>query len=243
MRIPVAARDIPVDRLPDIDLTSHRTLALLTALGVLLVISTRASWMVLRHVVTIAHEGGHALVALLAGRRLSGIRLHSDTSGVTVSRGRPRGVGMILTVAAGYPAPALLGLGFAALVARGHVVALLWLAVALLLGTLLLIRNVFGVMSVVTTGAVVFALSWYAEARVKEVFAYAATWFLLVGGLRTVGELQRERRRRGARHGRAQSDADQLARLTGLPGLLWVGAFAVVSVASLLVSARWLVAL
>ena len=30
------------------------------------------------------------LVALAAGRRLAGIRLHSDTSGLTVSAGRPR---------------------------------------------------------------------------------------------------------------------------------------------------------
>ena len=39
------------------------------------------------------------------GRRLAGIRLHSDTSGLTVSRGKPTGIGMILTAAAGYTAP------------------------------------------------------------------------------------------------------------------------------------------
>ena len=37
--------------------------------------------------VTIAHEGGHAVAALLTGRRLRGIRLHSDTSGLTLSAG------------------------------------------------------------------------------------------------------------------------------------------------------------
>lgn len=47
-------------------------------------------WRVTRHVVTVVHEGGHGVVALLVGRRLSGIRLHSDSSGLTVSRaGRP----------------------------------------------------------------------------------------------------------------------------------------------------------
>ena len=38
-------------------------------------------WRVSRNAITIAHEGGHGLIALLTGRRLDGIRLHSDTSG------------------------------------------------------------------------------------------------------------------------------------------------------------------
>ena len=58
-------------------------------------------WSVTRHVVTLVHEAGHAIVALLTGRRLNGIRLHSDTSGLTVSSGKPRGPGMIATAAAG----------------------------------------------------------------------------------------------------------------------------------------------
>ena len=66
-----------------------------------------ALWRSTRHVVTIAHEGAHGLVALAAGRRLSGIRLHSDTSGLTVSAGRPTGVGMVFTCAAGYTCPGL----------------------------------------------------------------------------------------------------------------------------------------
>lgn len=79
-----------------------------------------------RHLVTLVHEAGHALVAALAGRRLTGIRLHSDTSGVTVSRGRPHGPGMVATVLAGYPAPALVGLGGALVLGAGYAAGLLW---------------------------------------------------------------------------------------------------------------------
>ena len=61
--------------------------------------------------ITIVHEAGHALVAVLVGRRLSGIRLHSDTSGLTLTKGKPYGPGMVLTALAGYVAPSLLGLG------------------------------------------------------------------------------------------------------------------------------------
>ena len=51
--------------------------------------------------------------------------------------------------------------------------------------------------------------------------AYVVTWFLLLAAPRPVVELQQERRRG---RGRA-SDADVLARLTRVPGLLWVGLF------------------
>ena len=37
-------------------------------------------WHLTRNAITIAHEGGHALLSVLTGRRLEGIRLHSDTS-------------------------------------------------------------------------------------------------------------------------------------------------------------------
>src|SRR5262245_1411116 len=76
------------------------------ALVALTLVLLPRAWSVTRHVVTISHEGGHALVAVLTGRRLMGIRLHSDTSGVTLSRGKPTGPGMVAMLAAGYLAPA-----------------------------------------------------------------------------------------------------------------------------------------
>ena len=75
-------------------------LALSAAAAAVLVLSP-ALWQRARHAVTIAHEGAHGLAALLTGRRLAGIRLHSDTPGLTVSDGRPTGAGMVLTVDAG----------------------------------------------------------------------------------------------------------------------------------------------
>ena len=68
--------------------------ALTAALALGLVLS-RVAWPYTRMLVTITHEGGHAVAALLAGRRLQGIRLHSDTSGLTVSSGRPSGPGTV----------------------------------------------------------------------------------------------------------------------------------------------------
>jgi hypothetical protein len=205
------------------------------AVAVALVLSP-ALWRPTRHVVTIAHEGAHGLVALTAGRRLSGIRLHSDTSGLTVSAGRPTGPGMVLTCAAGYTGPGLFGLGAAALLASGHAIGLLWALLLLLALLLVQIRNWYGLWSVLATGAVVFAATWWLPPEGQAAFAALATWFLLLAAPRTVLELQTARRRRSA----PDSDADQLARLTPFPALFWVGVFLLVDVGALVLGARWL---
>jgi hypothetical protein len=200
-----------------------------TAVVALAAVAVRAVWRVGRNAITIAHEGGHALAAVLTGRKLTGVRLHSDTSGLTLSRGRPTGPGMAFTLLAGYLTPSLLGLLGGWLLAEGRITLLLWLAVALLLAMLVMIRNAYGIVSVGATTAVVFAVSWFASAQVQAVFAYACVWFLLFGGVRPIGELQRLR----ARGRLPDSDADQLARVTHLPGIFWVGLFGLINLLAL----------
>ncbi|MGP4114461.1 M50 family metallopeptidase [Streptomyces sp. 4N509B] len=224
------------DRVTGTQPDPERWLVLVTAAVALLVVAQRTVWLLARNTITIAHEGGHGLVALLTGRTLSGIRLHSDTSGLTVSRGKPTGLGMVLTSAAGYTAPSLLGLGGAALLASGRITALLWGAVALLLAMLVMIRNAYGVLTVVLTGATFLLVSWLTEPEVQAAFAYGVVWFLLLGGVRPVIELQAKRRRGAAR----DSDADQLARLTRVPGLVWVFFFLAVTVTCLVGGGSWL---
>ncbi|MFI5926831.1 M50 family metallopeptidase [Micromonospora sp. NPDC051543] len=208
-------------------------LVLITAAVALVVVSTRLPWRIARNAITIAHEGGHALVALLTGRKLRGIRLHSDTSGLTLSAGRPTGPGMILTLLAGYVAPPLIGLAGAWLLGGNRITLLLWVAVALLLAMLVMIRNAFGVVSLLVTGALVFAVSWYATPQVQAAFAYTGVWFLLLGGVRPVVELQRLR----ARGRMPASDADQLAGLTPFPAFFWVMFFALVNLVALVAGA------
>ncbi|MEV4758003.1 M50 family metallopeptidase [Micromonospora sp. NPDC049559] len=204
-------------------------IVLITAVLALVVVLTRTPWRISRNAITIAHEGGHALAAVLTGRRLHGIRLHSDTSGLTLSAGRPSGPGMIFTLLAGYVAPSLIGLAGAWLLGAGRITLLLWVAVALLLAMLVMIRNFYGVLSILVTTGVVLAISWYATPQVQAAFAYAGVWFLLFGGVRPVGELQILRQR-----GRMpESDADQLAGVTRVPALLWVGLFWVVNLFAL----------
>jgi Peptidase M50B-like len=210
----------------------------LTALLAAALVWVPAAWGVTRHVVTIAHEAAHGFAALLSGRKLHGIRLHSDTSGLTVSAGRTKGPGMVLTAAAGYVGPGLLGLGAAALIADHRAVGLLWALLILLALLLIQVRNWFGLWSILLSAAVVLGVSWWLTPQAQSAFAYVLTWFLLLAAPRPVLELQTLRRRTGAR----TSDADQLARLTVLPAIVWVGFFLVVTVGALGLGARWMVA-
>ncbi|GAB2862973.1 M50 family metallopeptidase [Myroides odoratimimus subsp. xuanwuensis] len=188
-----------------------------------------SAWRLTRHVVTIAHEGAHGVAAVLSGRQLAGIRLHSDTSGLTLSRGRPTGPGMMVTAGAGYPGPALLGVVAAALSSQAGPVVALWTALVLLALLLLQIRNFHGLYVVALAGATVFAVTWWGSEEVQLFVARAGAWFLLIAAPRAVIELQRTRAQGRGR----DSDADVLARLTRVPGLVWVGVFLLVTLACL----------
>lgn len=192
-----------------------------------------------RHLVTVVHEAAHAVVALLVGRRLSGITLHRDTSGVTVSRGRPRGPGMVATLAAGYPAPALLGLAGAAVLGAGHAAAWLWVLVGLCVAMLPLVRNGYGALVVVGLGGVVGALSWWAPGWLLTASAHVTVWGLLLAAPRAVLSLQEGRARARRRGRRGTDDADQLADLTGVPGGVWVGLFGLVCLTCLGLALWW----
>ncbi len=201
-----------------------------TALLAALVVVAPATWRVARHGVTLVHEAGHATAAVLTGRRLAGIRLHADTSGLTTSVGRPRGPGMVVTALAGYVAPGVVGLGAAWLTANGWAVGMLWCLLALVVAIGLGVRNLFGLWSVLVTGALLLAVTWWAPPSWQTAVAYVVTWFLLLAAPRPVVELQRSRR-----HGPRTSDADVLARLTRVPGLVWVGVFLAVTLVTAVV--------
>lgn len=191
-------------------------------LGVVALFCVILGWPITRMVVTIAHEAGHALVALVTGRRLTGIRLHSDTSGLTVSRGRPRGPGMVATLLAGYPAPALLGICAALVLASGRAVLLLAALVVVLAGMLVMIRNLFGLLVLVIGIAAVAAATWFLAPVHQSWIAYLITWILVLAAPRPVLEMARQRSR--------SSDSAQLARLTHLPAAFWSVLFGAVTI-------------
>ncbi len=191
------------------------------------------AWRLVRTLVTICHEGGHALVAVLVGRRLTGIRLHSDTSGLTLSRGRPTGPGMVATLLAGYPGAAIVGLGLAALAGTGHAAAVLWLLVLLAALMLVWIRNLYGLLVLLVAGAAVALASWYSPPTVLGWIATGLAWLLLFAAPRPVLELFRSRS--------GTSDAAQLAALTHLHRYGWCLLWLLFTLAALVTGALWMV--
>ncbi|CAM5463951.1 hypothetical protein SALBM311S_06397 [Streptomyces alboniger] len=133
-------------------------------------------------------------------------------------------------------APSSVGLGGAALLGTGHITALLWLATALLVAMLVMIRNAYGALTVVVTGGTFVAVSWLSGPQVQAAFAYAVVWFPPIGGVRPAFELQAKRARGGA----GDPDADQLSRLTHVPAGLWLFLFHAVSLCSVMGGGRWL---
>lgn len=175
----------------------------------------------LRHGVTVVHEAGHTLVALLMGRSVRAVRLHRDASGEAVSAGRADGSGVVATLLAGYPAPGLVGL--AGLVAVSDGQARLWLVaagVALALVAVLL-RTAFGVLVLVVVAAGIAATIRWASPPVADAVVACVSWFLLVGGLRSGLALF------GPHTG--DDDAALLARSTGVPAPLWRSGFVTLS--------------
>ena len=152
----------------------------------------------------------------MVGRRLSGIRLHSDTSGLTVSRGRPTGPGVVVMMAAGYLAPAAVGVGAALLLAAGRGVAMLWGVLLLMAVLLVWVRNLYGLLVLLVSGVSVGLLTWYGEPQTQAVVAYLIAWVLLLAAPRPLVELLGTGRTR-----RRTTDPDQLARLTRVPALIW----------------------
>jgi hypothetical protein len=194
------------------------------------------SWPRLRHAITIVHEAGHGAAATLTRRRLAGIRLHSDSSGLTVSVGRTRGPGMALTLLAGYPAPSVAGVLVAWAVAAGHAAAALWGALVLLLLVLVQIRNWFGLWTVLVAGVLVGAVTWFADPVWQLRAALAVAALLVLGGLRAAVELP------AARHRDGLSDADQLARITRVPVGFWLLVFVLAGLAGVAGAGALLVA-
>ena len=218
-------------RVVSVDAPLPATIPLL--LGGIALVLVLVAWHGVRVLTTICHEGGHALLALVTGRRLHGIRVHADTSGLTVTRGRRTGPGMVAVLFAGYPAASLVGLGVAALAGSGRSAAALWVIVVLLAAMLLAMRNFYGALVVLAVGALVAVVSWFAPAPVLSWVAHGLAWLLLLAGPRPVLEVARNRDPR--------TDASGLRAITGVPRVVWVGVWLLVAVGALLLGAWMLV--
>ncbi|HEU5421457.1 MAG TPA: M50 family metallopeptidase [Streptosporangiaceae bacterium] len=183
-----------------------------------------------RYVNTMAHEGAHAVMGSAMGSRVMGVTLRGNGEGRT-SLKPSSGGGFILAGVVGYLGPSLFGLGAAKLIEVGHIVAVLWLTLALLAVLAVAVRRSgFGLSVVVLAGVLLYLMARYAPVGGQVALAYGIAWFLLLSGVQVV-----------LAHGRHASDAIALRELTRLPRWLWAALWLAGSATALILGARMLV--
>ncbi|WP_146338853.1 M50 family metallopeptidase [Nesterenkonia sp. NBAIMH1] len=216
---------------------------LAVAVAVLILALVPVSWHLLRQAATIIHEMGHVSAALVSRRRISGIRLHADTSGSTLTWGKSQGPGLLLTFLAGYPAPGLLAVALAWLALAGHAGAALTLYQAVVLLALLLSRNAVGILSCLVSVLVTGAIWWHNEPEIVLYTVVALAVFYGIAGLRATLDLWGSHLSR--RRTSSGSDAAQAARAwrgLPLPSWVWLIVFLLIST-SCAVTVVWLLIL
>jgi hypothetical protein len=184
----------------------------------------RVTWQWFGLFTTLVHELGHAVAALLTGRLVHGIRIRRNHSGEAVSSGRGS-VSQVVSGFFGYPAPAIVGAAQLWSVFEGYTAIALLAGGVILVLTLLVIRNAFGVLVVVASAAVSAAL-WFAATPEAQSYALLVVGAaLLVGsvrGLLTVIGVHTRRRDQ-----LQTSDAYLLYRRTHVPSVVWLALWAI----------------
>jgi hypothetical protein len=203
--------------------------AMLIGLAALAVTMIGAFWRIVRHGAVIAHEGGHAAVSAMMGRKVDGIKLNGNATGLTTAAS---GIwpGTVLFFFAGYLGPSLFGIAAAKMIELGHIVQVLWIALFLLALMLIAVRTKFGVFSVAVAGGLVFLVVRYTPMSVQVVAAYAITWLLVLSGLRMVLD-----------HGTGAMDADDLRKRTFVPKFIWFLLWLAGTLTAIAIAGKWLV--
>ena len=176
----------------------------------------------------LAHETGHALIAVVTGGGVYTVRVDSPDSGVT-HHWFYSWFGAVLTKFGGYAAPPLLGLGAAALLDQGKVAAVLTFTTVAMAVLLLIARGLLTVATVLSVGVAAFATLHWGGPLLQQTLAYSLAWLLLLAEISGVVVLVKI-----WWHGRDHDpdevvdDATGMAALTRLPAPVWIAAWAAI---------------
>jgi hypothetical protein len=185
-------------------------------------------------IVRVAHEGGHMLVALISGHRVTGFEMTEPRggqvtgSGKTTYKGRIGWVSEIFNSFAGYATPPLVGLAGAHMIASGNSWGVLTAGVVLLLAVLLIPK--INPLALTFTVLLLVGILWAliaGKASVQAALAVGLVWLMLIGGLRMIVIRNTE-----------SGDVEDLVKLTWIPAFVWFVAWLVVGVFCLWVGGR-----
>jgi hypothetical protein len=164
--------------------------------------------------VTFIHEAGHALVALLTGGAVSGIRIHLDASGETFSLG---GIPLLIA-SAGYLASTVYGASLLALCRDGrHAKAVLTVTAAGILG--LTIFYARGTLSLTTGIVLAFGLVLLAAALPERAAHFFLSFLAIQCCLNALFDLRTLFWISASSN--TPSDAFNMERMTGVPAVFW----------------------
>jgi Peptidase M50B-like len=134
--------------------------------GVAVLVSLPPLWLASRYLYTMAHEGGHAFMASVAGLRTTSVSMERNGDGLTVAAGTG-GLSFFLFQFFGYLGPSALGADAAKMIEVGHIVAVLWLLL-LALGVLLLsARGLMAWACIIGSGSLLYCIVRYATLSTK----------------------------------------------------------------------------
>jgi hypothetical protein len=204
--------------------------AALIGLGALVVVMVPFLWPLARHVNVIAHEGAHALAAILLGFVLETVILKRETGETTYQAARGAILRLITVGFIGYLGPSLFGLAAAKLIETGRVVTVLWLLILLLVLLFFFIGRSLGMISVPVAIVLLVLITRNAHAWLEEIVVYGLTWLLLLDGVRVA-----------VAHGHKAGDAVILGGRTHIHPRFWSLLWIVATILAVIIGGKWLV--
>ena len=202
-------------------------------IGFLVLVLVAFAGGVVRTIVTVAHEGGHMLAALLFGRRITRFDLQEASGADPLGSGGTgtdpqRGFGDVFIRFAGYATPPLVGLIGAHVIANGNSWGVLVAGVVLLLAVLVIpeINSLALGFTVLLLGGILWALV-AGGPGVQAALAAGLVWLMLIGGLWMVLKRNID-----------NQDAVELRQATWIPSFVWFAGWLTIAVVSLWVGGR-----
>jgi hypothetical protein len=189
--------------------------------GVVAAVLALPLWGFSTHAITLAHEGGHALLGMLFGGKLGKKKVHLNRDGGGFTNIEMSGLGRVPMLLAGYLGPSAVGYaGAQMLVHDFEPRAVLMLSLVFAVFVLILTRNPFGLLVSVGTIVLLWVSVTRAAPSAQRAIAYIWVWFMLMGGARKIPDLYY-----GMLRQKGESDAEQLQNATLIGDVVWLFVF------------------
>jgi hypothetical protein len=203
--------------------TDYNTFVILALVTLACLLAFTPIWRFTGIVVTIVHETGHGLAALTTLGKIHGIRINLDHSGDTHFSTSRFFIWRMWSTWWGYSFPGLAGLFLVWGFTSGRVGLALTIVCIVAIIITLEIRNLIAFFTIGLTSMTVFSLWWFAPVEISGVVLFTVGWFLILGGIRSIGSLFKHHLDGTAEN----SDAFALRQVSLLPATFWVLTFMV----------------